>query len=333
MLGSRIRGKLEALRSSRAAARYARDGDALRFTVQTLKELPAQPPPGRGRLVLFAHFDPQNLVDPYVRFYLESLYNAGSTIVFVSGSPDLQAESAASISSFCAGIYTRRTLALDFGSWHLAWAQLQAKSWSLDQFDQFLLANDSVYGPLFPLEEMFAALQGADMYGAVESLEWTPHLQSFFLLWDLNPGTRRFLKELWQDFRYILDKDELIQKYEIGLSASARAHGLTLKPFLTDAAVGAAVEAAGSHPSALSPAPVNNTLLWWDVLIGKLRFPFLKTAVPRRNRNGSPRVNELPSLLREWTDYDPALIENNLRRLGISLSPANGSQSPSSAAQ
>ena len=171
----------------RAAVRYRLGGDALRFVCETHEELPPQPPPGLRTLVLFAHFDPQGIVDPYVVYYLKALHGLGATILFVSGSPTLTAESVAPIRSLCACIYTRRTLSLDFGSWHLAWCILTQRGWSLDQFDRFVITNDSVFGPLFPIEEMWSSFRDAEMYGAIESAEQIPHLlQSFFLAWDLN---------------------------------------------------------------------------------------------------------------------------------------------------
>jgi len=189
-----------------AAVRYRRDGDALRFICETHQELSSQPPPGRRTLVLFAHFDPQGIVDPYVVYYLKALQGLGATILFVSGSPMLTAEAVAPIRSLCAGIYTRRTLSLDFGSWHLAWCILGQRGWSLDQFDRFVIANDSVFGPLFPIEEMWREFHDADMYGVIENNEWVPHLQSFFLVWDLNSRTRGFLNDFWNDFQYIIAK-------------------------------------------------------------------------------------------------------------------------------
>jgi hypothetical protein len=81
--------------ASRAAKRYRRGGDGLGFICETHQELPAQPPPGRRALVLFAHFDPQGVVDPYVVYYLNALHGLGATIVFVSGSPSLTPESGA----------------------------------------------------------------------------------------------------------------------------------------------------------------------------------------------------------------------------------------------
>src|SRR6202161_3084025 len=86
---------------TKAALRYRREGDALSFICETHQELPAQPPFGRRTLILFAHFDPQGVVDPYVVYYLKALYGLGATIVFVSGSPSLTAESVAPIREFC----------------------------------------------------------------------------------------------------------------------------------------------------------------------------------------------------------------------------------------
>ena len=119
-----------------SALRYRMDGDYRRFITTTLKPLPQSPPASRGTLVLFAHFDAQGLVDPYVRFYLEALHQLGATIVFVSGSSNLDPITARTIEPFCAAIYSRRTLSLDFGSWHLAWRVLQDHGWSLDHFDR-----------------------------------------------------------------------------------------------------------------------------------------------------------------------------------------------------
>jgi lipopolysaccharide biosynthesis protein len=310
--------QLAATPSYLAAARYRLDRNALRFIRQTHQDLAAQPSPSRRTLALFAHFDPQGVVDPYVVYYLRALHGLGSTIVFVSGSPTLRPESVDPIRPLCAGIFTRRTLSLDFGSWHLAWSILRRRGWSLDQFDRFVIANDSVFGPLFPIEEMWTSFHDADMYGAIESAEQSPHLQSFFLAWDLNARTRRFLNDFWDEFQYIVDKDILIQRYEIGLTERARGAGLSIRPFISEAAIRATYARAPTHEwsGRLSGGPVNNTLYYWDGLIEQLRFPFLKTVLPRYNTPWHDSMAQLRSFIEQHTDYPYGLIESNLVRLG-----------------
>ena len=300
-----------------SALRYRLDHNHARFLAQTLKPIPATPPANRGTLIFFAHYDHQGLVDPYVRYYLEALHRTGATIILVSGSANLDPVSARSIEPFCAGIYARHTLSLDFGSWHLAWCLMRQQGWSLEHFDRLIIANDSVFGPLFPIEEMFATFTGADMYGSIESDEFARHLQSFFLAWDLNPRTRPFLADLWNNFRYIVDKQQLINTYEIGLSARARAAGLAIKPFITAAQVQALFPAAPTHEWATRfPGPsTNNTLYFYDLLIEHLRYPFLKAILPRCNEPWHDAMASLRPFIERHTLYPYHLIEDNSRRL------------------
>lgn len=313
--GDMLRGESE---RTRAALRYRRNADALGFVCETHQELPAEPPPGRRTLVMFAHFDPQGIVDPYVAYYLKALHDLGTTIVFVSGSPTLTPESVAPIREFCAGIYTRQTLSLDFGSWHLAWSIMRARGWSLSQFDRFVVANDSVYGPLFPLEEMWSSFHDADMYGAIESAELlSPHLQSFFLAWDLNARTRPFLNDFWDGFQYIVHKRVLIWRYEVGLSRRARKAGLRLRPFASAAAIKATYGCSPEHQWASRfSVPLNNTIYFWDGLIEHLRYPFLKTILPRYNTPWHESMANLRDFIEEHTTYPYELIQSNVDRLG-----------------
>jgi len=303
---------------TRAAVRYRYGGDASDFICEIHQELPAQPPSARRTLVLFAHFDPQGIVDPYVVYYLKALHGLGATIVFVSGSPSLTPESVAPIRSLCAGIYTRRTLSLDFGSWHLAWCILRWRGWSLDQFDRLVVANDSVYGPLFPIEEMWSSFHDADMYGAIESKEqFVTHLQSFFLAWDLNARTRHFLNDFWDGFQYIVHKRLLIRRYEMGISKRARKAGLSIKPFVSAAAIKATYGRSPEHQwGSRFSVPLNNTIYFWDGLIEHLRFPFLKTILPRYNTPWHHSMANLRGFIEQHTSYPYELIQSNVDRLG-----------------
>jgi lipopolysaccharide biosynthesis protein len=224
----------------------------------------------------------------------------------------------APIRSLCAGIYTRHTLSLDFGSWHLAWCILRQRGWSLDQFDRLVIANDSVYGPLFPIEEMWSSFHGADMYGAIESTELKPHLQSYFLAWDLNARTRSFLNDFWNNFEYVVDKLLLIRRYEVGVSTLARRAGLSMKPFLSVETIKATYGRSPERSRTLSRRrPVNNAIYYWDGLIEHLRFPFLKTSLPRHNAPWQESILYLREFIEQHTDYPYELIQSNADRLGL----------------
>lgn len=304
------------------AARYRVTGNALRFVRETHQQLPTQPHSGSRTLVLFAHFDLQGIVDPYVVYYLEALHRLNATIIFVSGSPSITPDSVAPIRPLCAGIYTRRTLSLDFGSWHLAWNILKESGWPLEHFDRFVIANDSVFGPLYPIEEMWDSFHGADMYGAIESLEQVRHLQSFFLVWDLNPRTRPFLEDFWNGFEYTVNKWDLIKKYELGLSIQARQAGLVTKPFLSaDVICKAREESSEDRYAAKFVERGNSTLFYWDGLIERFRFPFLKASLPRYNHPWHDSLASLDEFIEMHTSYPAKLIRSNVERLGLAQHP------------
>jgi lipopolysaccharide biosynthesis protein len=175
-----------------------------------------------------------------------------------------------------------------------------------------------VFGPLFPIEEMWKTFHDADMYGAIESAEEIPHLQSFFLAWDLNPSTRPFLNDFWNRFRYIVDKHTLIRRYEFGLSERARKAGLSIKPFVSTAAIETTYLRSAEHQwaSKFSGSPFNNTLYFWDGLIEHLRFPFLKTILPRYNEPWHDSMAHLREFIERHTPYPYSLIQSNVDRLG-----------------
>jgi lipopolysaccharide biosynthesis protein len=308
-----------------AVVRHRLRGNTFHFLCEIHLELASQPPPGCRTLVLFAHFDPHGIVDPFVAHYLQAVHRLGAAIVFVSGSPSLTPESVATIRPFCAGIYTRRTLSLDFGSWHLAWCLLRRRGWSLDHFDRFVIANDSVFGPLFPLEEMWSSFHGADMYGAIENTQLIPHLQSFFLAWELNSRTRPFLDEFWEDFQYVVHKGTVIWRYEIGLSRRARNTGLTLKSFVSAAAIENAYGHSPAHRwGRTRTARSNATLYRWDSLVGDFRFPFLKANLARHGTPMHQPTATLRAVVEQYTSYPFELIESNVARLGGTTPSAAG---------
>src|SRR5690349_2987727 len=104
---------------------------------------------------LFVHYNARGKVDQYVITYLQELYRAGFEIYFISNSP-IKREYKELITSKVPNckIFERENKGADFGAWK--WA-FENKIISGD-FDFLLLTNDSVYGPLFPLEPIIESM-------------------------------------------------------------------------------------------------------------------------------------------------------------------------------
>jgi lipopolysaccharide biosynthesis protein len=167
-----------------------------------------------NRLCIFAHFDQDNAVDDYVFSYLESLGQVCTKIVFVTTSV-LAEIASARLGQYCDLIITRENRGYDFASW-----QVGIKKESLLDYDEILLCNDSVYGPLFPLEEAFKSMseKDCDFWGMTESNQISYHLQSYFLVFRKSVLLSLVFQTFWKNVAIQASKMTIIRTYEVGLS-------------------------------------------------------------------------------------------------------------------
>jgi len=113
-------------------------------------------------------------------------------------------------------VMTKPNVGYDFGSWATALAvlpQIATKS-------NVILANDSLLGPFTSLSPMLSAFEGSasDVWGATDTTEYIPHLQSYLLGFRDGVLAHRALRSFWRTIRVIDDKDTIVVRYEIGLS-------------------------------------------------------------------------------------------------------------------
>lgn len=166
------------------------------------------------RLCVFAHFDKDNIADEYVLFYLRDLRKVVDRLVFVSAAP-LGAETVSVLKNICDSVIIRKNEGYDFASWQTA---LQAEK--LKDFDELILCNDSVYGPLLPLERVFGAMreESCDFWGMTDSYDIAYHVQSYFLVFKKTVLNSRIFQRFWESTSIPNSKKEVIKLCEIGLS-------------------------------------------------------------------------------------------------------------------
>jgi lipopolysaccharide biosynthesis protein len=92
-------------------------------------------------LCIFAHYDHDDRVDPYVMNYLEAIKACGFEIVFVTPSA-LQQTDVEQLRLICGDVILRANVGHDFGSWATGLQRHRERVRG-----RLLLANDSVYGP------------------------------------------------------------------------------------------------------------------------------------------------------------------------------------------
>jgi rhamnosyltransferase len=286
--------------------------------------------PVNRRLCVFAHFDRQNVVDEYVHYYLSSLRPLVTTMVFVS-TARLGADDLARLNDTCDRTLVRENAGYDFGSWQ---AGLDACADAFD-YDEVVLCNDSVYGPLFPLEDMFGRMEEAacDFWGITESTAIAYHLQSYFLVFKKRALRSPVLKAFWTRLGAEKDKEAVITKYEVGLTQDLVKAGYTpaaYAPVEMPVLVSLHRQVLSKLRRKKSPVNlvlkfllrnaafrkkgVNPTHFFWKELIRDCRMPFVKVELLRDN----PRrvdTGDFESFLQSRSAYPVHLIKGHLERM------------------
>ena len=284
-----------------------------------------------AKVAVFAHFDAAGVVHDFVIYYLRALRGAGYTIVFVSNAPDFGAASLQRVLPLSALVLLRANVGYDFGAYKDGIEALG----ELSRFEHLVLANDSVYGPLFDLSEILARCDaGADIWGMTDNWAGGYHLQSYFLLFRGRALVRPELKAFFRSVRPVQSKQWLILRYEIGLTQAMQRAGLrcaALFPYQAVAAAFAETVRVGdlTRRTSLSARhrryfaqitgrldrgkPLNATHWFWRELVCKIGYPFIKRELLIYNPVGVPYVSAWRDVIRSVSNYDTELAAGHMR--------------------
>lgn len=172
------------------------------------------------RAILLAHYDRDNIIDPYVIAAAEEYRRFADTLVLISVSTRvLPTELHGVVDHFI----HRENVGYDFGSWR---AGLEAIG-TLSNFDEIICVNDSVYGPLFDLAPAINSSRHreADFWGMTISAQVQPHVQSWFFAMRSPVIQSETFRRFWAASAGDLPKDDIIAQREIGFSAALWAEG------------------------------------------------------------------------------------------------------------
>jgi hypothetical protein len=281
-------------------------------------------------IVVFAHYDPAGSVHDFVIYYLRSLRDAGYAVVFVCNCPNLGMASLQRVLPVSALVLLRENIGYNFGAFKDGIEALG----ELSRFEQVVLANDSVYGPLFDLRETLARCDAsADIWGMTDNWAGGYHLQSYFLLFRGRALAFPDLKAFFRSVRPVQSKEWVIRRYEIGLTQAMQRAGLRCTAlFPYEVAVALFTETvqtdvmqrpglSAQHRRYFSVmlrrlergTPLNATHCFWNELVGKIRCPFIKRELLIDNPVGVRDVPGWREMIRCVSTYETELAERHMR--------------------
>jgi len=167
-------------------------------------------------LCLFSSYDGESIVRESVYYYLRKLEMAGFDTVFISTSASISESDLKKLAGCCIRIISRENRGYDFYSWKVG----------LEAYPQYhehaglLLANDSVYGPLFDFGDIITRLENcdADIVGMTDNFRYYPHLQSYFIYCKRPVVLSKEFINFFDQVKVIQLKTAVVRKYEVGFA-------------------------------------------------------------------------------------------------------------------
>jgi len=153
-----------------------------------------------------------------------------------------------------------------------------------------VLANDSMVGPFSSLRPHLESFESsaADVWGLTSNYQFQPHLQSYFLGFREGVLDEKLMRSFWSRIQLEPTKDQIIQRYELGLSRILMREG-----YILDAEFDAVRVVRHEY---------NPVILGWNRLL-ELGYPFVK-----RELVTNPQVvhgaAQLPSVVRQMFGED-----------------------------
>ena len=237
-----------------------------------------------NRLAILQQYDPAGGVPHYIREHLKGLRPVARRVVLVSNS-SIAPEDLAATQQVCDEIIERPNTGWDFAGWRDALTSEDTGNW-----DEIILTNSSVMGPLYPLKDIFAEMERRrsadpfDFWGMVLSRQKRLHLQSYFFVFSKGVVQSDAWRTFWQGVADIDEKDEVIRRYETGLTMALAKAGFRYAAYMPDLPFLKRIQMVEVERLRMGvkipwdATRMNRTVRWHAELIEQ-GFPYLKTSL------------------------------------------------------
>ncbi len=286
-------------------------------------------------------FDKDGIIDDYLKYYIESLSKFVNEFLFVVNGK-LDDTGRDYLSSYPGDILIRDNEGYDASGYLAGITHLGYES--LKTVDELIIANDSVYGPIFPFSEMFDEMSSRnelDFWGITghralfdgTKLIMNAHIQSYFMVFRNRLISDEAFRKYWDNIPVIHNRDEAISKHETYVT-----HYFERKGYLWETYI-PINHNEKTHPNDLIVDPIRSLSSYRCPVIKRSMFSYNDSSYLNDARESGLKVR---SFINNHTDYNFSLIEKNLLRVyplnelmaSLNLyryvSPALGTNMPSS---
>ncbi len=180
------------------------------------------------RLAIYCTYDREGIIDDYIVFCIDALKKADVCVAIVSN--HFLSKKMKEKIRRADYIFERQDLGFDAGG--IADCLCNFIGWStVERYNEVIFMNDSIFGPLFDLQEMFDKMdrrKDLDFWGITKRAEsdfdggnviYPSHIQLYFYVVRANMVKSRGFKEYWESILdKIVDFRSAIVNYEFGFT-------------------------------------------------------------------------------------------------------------------
>ncbi len=192
------------------------------------------------RAVVFAGYSPDGRIYKDVFPYLEELRKYSEYIIAVYDNKNIEQTELEKLKMYVDEYIIDRHGEYDFGSYKRGFFRLKEKQ-ILDSTDKLLFCNDSIIYQGKSLDLFFKLETEKDFYGLTSyrkektendvNFDDLFHIQSYFLSISKNIYNKIWFNDFISSIKKELDKDDIINRYEIGISRLIEKNGYKIDSF------------------------------------------------------------------------------------------------------
>jgi len=269
-------------------------------------------PADSNRLLVYFFWDADGIVDDYVVHSLNALgEHFSKVIVVVNG--EVNAVGYRKLRSASNHLIVRENVGLDAWAYKAAFEHIGYDK--LSEFDEVLVTNFTLFGPVFPLADLFSRMDATvcDFWGLagfnekVKGVTDVQHVQSYFVVYRRSITSSRDFRNYWKNLPKIESYLDSVNLHELAQTPYFSARGYSFASF-------------SSTEKYANISPYNFVISCADRVLVEDHCPFIKRrALYFANghfEQGSSieKIEHISNFVKSRTDYDITMILQNIER-------------------
>ncbi len=269
------------------------------------------------RAGIYFFYDKDGIVDDYVFYFLEKVKDFFTHLLFVSNG-DIENGAHSRLKSLCDDILIRENKGFDVWAYKEGMQRLGDK---LDSFDELVMFNSTIMGPVYDFKDVFDEMNGEDVdfwgltvyhkvdydpFGTIKYGYIPKHIQSHFIAVRNSMLTSEEFKKYWADMPEINSYNEAVGCHEAIFTKTFGDKGYKWKSYVNTEDM----EKHSFHPIIMAPVEIIKNR---KCPIFKRRS-FFHNYDELLNQSTAHQSMELMDYLKNHTDYDVDMIWKNIIR-------------------